>query len=116
MLLNKLNQEVEQPIDPPEHSEWSQREIDAAIAKLVENIEDGADWDEDDEYSQDLFEQILAIHFSKSIAFDDKAFDIRTAIAASISRCDHSACSGGSIGCSTSWFNLFVIIIYPIIN
>ena len=80
MLLNKLNQEVEQKIDPPEYAGWSQRDIDAGIAKLVEQIEDGADWDENDEYSQDLFEQILAIHFSKSIAFDDKSFDIRTAI------------------------------------
>ena len=60
--------------------EFTQSEIDAGIAELVEKIEDGADWDENDKYSQDLFEQILAIHFSKSIAFDDKAFDIRQAI------------------------------------
>ena len=63
-----------------EFAGWSQREIDAGIAKLVDRIEDGADWDETGSYKLDLTEDILAIHFSKSIAFDDKAFDIRTAI------------------------------------
>ena len=65
MITNKLNQEVEQPIDPPEHAEWSQRDIDAGIDKLVENIEDGADWDEDGAYRLDMATDILNIYFSK---------------------------------------------------
>ena len=60
MLLNKLNKEVEQPIDPPECEEWSQRDIDAGIAKLVEQIEDGADWDEDYDYKLDMISEYLS--------------------------------------------------------
>ena len=63
-----------------EFAGWSQRDIEEAIINLVEKVNDGADWDENDEYSQDLFEQILAIHFSKTIDFEDKAFDIQQAI------------------------------------
>ena len=63
-----------------EYAEWTQRDIDAGIAKLVEQVHDGSDWDEDHKYSKDLFEKILSIRFSKTIAFDDKPFDIMTAI------------------------------------
>ena len=38
------------------------------------------DWDECGDLKFDLAQDILAIHFSKTIAFDDKAFDIRQAI------------------------------------
>ena len=75
MLLNKLNQEVEQPIDPPEYAEWSQRDIDYAIAKLVEQIKDGADWDEDGNYLKDMAIDIYRMNFSK-LDRDDKNFEI----------------------------------------
>ena len=80
MITNKLNQEVEQPIDPPEHAEWSQRDIDAGIAKLIEKIEAGADWDEDGDYRLDMANDILLINFSNHIDFNDKFFDIRQRI------------------------------------
>ena len=89
MLLNKLNQEVEQPIDPPEYAEWSQRDIDAGIAKLVEQIEDGADWDVNgwDEYGDDklnLINKILSINFSK-VAHSKTALSIACLISKALS-------------------------------
>ena len=79
MITNKLNQEVEQPIDPPEHAEWSQRDIDSAIAKLVEQIEDGADWDEDGSYKLDMANEIINYYYS-DLDIEDARFEIEQSI------------------------------------
>ena len=59
-----------------EDREFTQSEIDAGIAKLVEQIEDGADWDEDGDYRLDLVNDILMVNFSK-IDYEDKYAEIR---------------------------------------
>ena len=59
---------------------WSQREIDAGIAKLVEQIEAGADWDDDGDYKLEMAEHILLINFGNKIDYEDKWFDIQGCI------------------------------------
>ena len=59
-----------------EDREFTQDEIDAGIAKLIEQIENGADWDEDGDYRLDLVNDILMVHFSK-IDYEDKYSEIQ---------------------------------------
>ena len=59
-----------------EDREFTQSEIDAGIAKLIEQIENGADWDEDSDYRLDLVTDVLMVHFSK-IDYEDKYAEIR---------------------------------------
>ena len=59
-----------------EDREFTQSEIDAGIAKLIEQIENGADWDEDGDYRLDLVTDILMVNFSK-IDYEDKYSEIR---------------------------------------
>ena len=59
-----------------EDREFTQSEIDAGISKLVEQIENGADWDEDGDYRLDLVTDILMVNFSK-IDYQDKYSEIR---------------------------------------
>ena len=59
-----------------EDREFTQAEIDAGIAKLIEQIENGADWDEDGDYRLDLVTDILMVNFSK-IDYEDKYSEIR---------------------------------------
>ena len=59
-----------------EDREFTQAEIDAGIAKLIEQIENGADWDEDGDYRLDLVTDVLMVNFSK-IDYEDKYSEIR---------------------------------------
>ena len=59
-----------------EDREFTQAEIDAGIAKLIEQIENGADWDEDGDYRLDLVTDVLMVNFSK-IDYVDKYSEIR---------------------------------------
>ena len=61
-----------------EFAGWSQRDIDAGIAKLVENIEDSADFDEDRHYKLDMANDILNVYFSNLyLDRDDQWFEIQ---------------------------------------
>ena len=62
-----------------EFAGWSQSDIDAGIAKLVEKIEDGADWDDDGDYLSDMAVDIYRMNFSK-LDREDKDFEIQLII------------------------------------
>ena len=60
--------------------EFTQREIDAGVAKLVESIEDGAYWDEYLDYKLPMLDEILNIYLS-NLDNSDKLHDIGQVIA-----------------------------------
>ena len=62
-----------------EDREFTQAEIDAGIAKLIEQIKDGADWDDDGDYLSDMAVDIYRMNFSK-LDRDDKNFEIQQII------------------------------------
>ena len=60
-----------------EFGRWSQRDIDAAIAKLVEQVKvEPTNWDEDGEYKIDMSNDIMVSAMS-NLDNSDKLFDIQ---------------------------------------
>ena len=90
MLANRI---PEQPLCPPEYADWSQSDINEAIYKLVEKIEDGADWDDDGSYKLDMATDILQVNFSK-LDREDKNFEIQQIIEKYVKRWAKDAVNG----------------------
>ena len=87
------SRKIEQPISPPVFSDWSENDILIAIDNLVEQIEDGADWDEDGDYRLDMATDILQVNFSK-LDRDDKNFEIQQIIDKYVNRWAKDAVNG----------------------